>query len=61
MEAVVRHNVFDSRDVITSKCSSNSFVEDFDAKREKSPRNHFLSAKDSLVNMPPEDTNCLYI
>lgn len=36
MEAVVHHDVFDSRDVITSKCSSNSFAEDFDAEREKS-------------------------
>lgn len=29
MEAVVHHDVFDSRDVITSKRSSNSFAEDF--------------------------------
>lgn len=36
MEAVVHHDVFDSRDVITSKSSSNSFAEDFDAEREKS-------------------------
>jgi len=36
MEAVVHHDVFDSRDVITSKRSSNSFTEDFDAEREKS-------------------------
>ncbi len=42
MEAVVRHDVFDSRDVITSKCSSNSFAEDFDAEREKSLRHHIL-------------------
>lgn len=62
MEAVVRHDVFDSRDVITSKCSSNRFAEDFDAEREKSLLDTISSsAKDSLVNMPPEDTNRLYI
>lgn len=42
MEAVVRHDVSDSRDVKTSKRSSNNFVEDFDAEKEKSLGSRFL-------------------
>lgn len=62
MEAVVHHDVFDSRDVITSKRSSNSFAEDFWCRERKvSLETISSSAKDSLVNMPPEDTLYLEI